>query len=214
MTDAPAASPATRLLIDMDGTLVDSTAVVEQAWREFCDRHGIDFPTLIAHAHGRPTMGTLTRFLDDPAVIARESADLLDFELTHLEGIVEVPGAGDFIRSLPAGSWAFVTSATDELARRRMGAAGVPVPETCVFAGDITRGKPDPEPYLLAASRMGVPAEACVVLEDAPAGIEAGLAAGARVLVVGGCTDYDGRLPRVPDLRGLTLERATALASR
>jgi sugar-phosphatase len=194
------------VVCDMDGTLVDSTAVVEQVWAEFAARFGADLDEVLAYSHGRLTSDSVRHFLppghDPVAVTAQLDAE----ELVRVEGIVEVPGAGAFLRGLAGAPVAVVTSASRELARRRMRAAGVPVPEVLVAAEDVEVGKPSPEGYLRAAALLGVDPGQCVVFEDAEAGLRAAVASGARVVVVGeheSATTED--LPRIPDLTGLTV---------
>jgi len=192
------------LLFDMDGTLIDSTAVVELLWGRFCDEHDVPVGDLLAFAHGRPTRQTLAAFLPTSSDQEREAIalELDQRELDTLDGIVEIPGARTLLGSL-AVPWAVVTSAPRELAVRRMGAAGLPLPEVLVPADEIEHGKPDPSGYLRAAARLGVDIADCVVLEDAEPGVRAGLAAGARVVVVG-TLDRPG-LDRVTDLTSLDL---------
>jgi sugar-phosphatase len=172
------------LLFDMDGTLVDSTAAVHALWRRFAARHGLDLDTLLRLQHGRRTAETVALFahlgLDQQA----ETALLAAEELSNVAGVVEVPGAGALLRALPRQSWAIVTSAERALALARLTAAGLPIPEVLVAAEDVAQGKPDPECYALGAARMGVAATDCVVFEDAPFGIAAAHAAGARVVAL------------------------------
>ena len=201
-----------RLLIDMDGTLVDSTVLVEATWTDFASRYGLDAAEVIRFAHGRPIGATVARFLSDPVLVERETASLRTHEEGTSEGVVEVPGAAALLATVPADRWALVTSASRLLAFNRMRTAGLEPPETGVFSDDITAGKPDPQPYLLGAKLLGVPPADCVALEDSRAGIASAVAAGARVIVVGGVTDHDGELPRVPDLRGLTYDAVVRLA--
>jgi mannitol-1-/sugar-/sorbitol-6-phosphatase len=181
LTDVLAGADA--VLLDMDGTLVDSTAVVEQMWREFAARFGLDADEVIGHAHGRQTPDTIARFVGDEAA-GRAWLDHHEREeLRRTDGVVEVPGAAAFVASL-AVPCAVVTSAPRALAVRRLEAAGVAVPAVLVAAEDVESGKPDPEGYLRAAELLGVPAARAVVFEDAPAGILAGQRAGARVVEV------------------------------
>jgi mannitol-1-/sugar-/sorbitol-6-phosphatase len=198
---------AAAALFDMDGTLIDSTAVVEMIWRQFCQEYHVDPDALLAFAHGRPTRQTLEHFLPEHPADERESiaADLETRELDVLDGIVEVPGARALLARIEV-PWAVVTSAPRDLAVRRLEAAGLPVPDVLVPADEITRGKPDPDGYLRAAELLGVDVADCVVLEDADPGVRAGLAAGARVVVVGGlASEETAALAHVPDLTGLTL---------
>ena len=192
------------VLFDMDGTLVDSTAVVEAVWAEFADRFDVDLVELLAHAHGRLTIDTVSTFCppgSDPVAL---SAELTDQELTQLDGIVEIPGAARLVADLERAGCpvAVVTSAPRELAIRRMDAAGVAQPDVLVSAEDVTEGKPSPQGYLLAAAQLGVPAADCVVFEDAEAGLRAAVASGGQVVVVGSHeSPTTAAVPRVADLR-------------
>lgn len=200
---------AAAALFDMDGTLIDSTAVVEALWLGFCREHHVDAVALLAFAHGRPTRQTLDRFLPSRSPSQREeiAAGFERSELDTLDGIVEIPGAAALLASLEL-PWAVVTSAPRELAVRRLAAAGLPLPDVLVSADEITRGKPAPDGYLRAAGLLGADPRACVVLEDAEPGVRAAQAAGSRVVVVGDLdSDVTAGLHRLPDLTGLTLRR-------
>lgn len=188
------------VLFDMDGTLVDSTAAVEAVWAEFADRYGLDLDEVLRFSHGRLTIDSVTHFLPaglDPL----EATAVLDAqELARLEGITEIPGAAAVLRDLVGAPVAVVTSASRELAQRRMQAAGLVAPALIVAAEDVRTGKPAPEGYLRAASLLGVAPDDCVVFEDAEAGLQAAVASGARVVVVGGhSSPTTADLPRVPD---------------
>ena len=171
-------------LFDMDGTLVDSTAVVESEWRRFSAQFGLDAGTVIAFAHGRQTIDTVNHFIGAGEVATAAAEELDTRELILLDGIVAVPGATTLLERLPPESWALVTSASRELAINRMNAARLPLPAVMVCAEDIDNGKPAPDGYLKAAAELGVRAIDCLVLEDAAAGIRAGNASGARVIAV------------------------------
>lgn len=189
------------VLFDMDGTLVDSTEVVELLWARFADRYGVDLVTLLAHAHGRQTRDTIARFLPPGHDADAVTAAFEEVELVTTDGVKEIPGARRLLDGLADARVAVVTSAPRALAEVRMAAAGVRIPEVLVSSEDVTRGKPDPEGYLTAASRLGVAATDCLVIEDAEAGIRAGLASGARVLVVGSHSSATADpLPHVADL--------------
>lgn len=189
------------LLIDMDGTLVDSTTVVEKVWETFCRTHGLDFAAFIAGSHGRRTVDSVIDALGDTPANRRIALHLEAQETDATAGIVAHAGAAALLDALPATAWSLVTSAGRDLARRRMQAAGFALPAVGVYGEDVAVGKPDPACYRLGAQRLGVPVTACGVLEDAPAGILAGVAAGARVLSVG--PRFDGQPDRVVNITGL-----------
>ncbi len=198
---SPPGARVDAVLFDMDGTLVDSTPVVEQLWTEFCERHGAPLPEVLSYSHGRQAPDTVGRFLPRGADPAPVLAWLQSEELERVEGIREVPGARRLLDALAGARVAVVTSAPRPLALRRLEAAGLPVPRVLVAAEDVSAGKPDPAGYLRAAAELEVEASRCLVLEDAEAGVRAGIAAGARVVVVGGRPVAVGRdLDRVPDL--------------
>jgi mannitol-1-/sugar-/sorbitol-6-phosphatase len=169
------------VLFDMDGVLVNSTDAVARVWRNWAIARGFDPVAVVAAAHGRPSIDTVRDFLPDADSNA-ENLEVERQEVEDLEGVVPMPGAQALVKSLPNGRWTVVTSATRPLAEVRLHAAGIPILPTLITSGDIQRGKPDPEPYLKAAARLGYAASDCVVVEDAPAGIRAGKAAGARVI--------------------------------
>jgi sugar-phosphatase len=173
------------VLFDMDGTLVDSTAVVEQVWGEFAARYSLDIAEIIRTSHGVQAIDTVRRFAPEGADVAALTEELGAMERVRTEGIVALPGVARLLRSLPADAIALVTSADRLLADIRMEAAGLAMPATALTADLVTRGKPHPEGYLRAASLLGVEPEDAVVFEDAPAGIAAGVAAGMRTVGVG-----------------------------
>lgn len=197
---------ASAVLFDMDGTLVDSTAVVEQIWSEFAGENDVDLPDLLAWMHGRPMMDTIRCFLPTASESERIALaqDLKRRELMRLTGIVEIAGARQLLSTL-AVPWAVVTSAPRELARRRLEGAGLALPAVLIGEEDVEEGKPSPEGYLLAARLLDVPIHECLVLEDAPAGIAAGVASGAGTVVVG--AEHETLL-WVTDLSGLRVTAA------
>lgn len=184
----------------MDGTLVDSTAVVEQVWTEFAVRYALDIAEILRTSHGVQAGDTVRRFAPAGADVVALTEELGAMERVRTAGIVALAGAAELLRALPEDAVALVTSADRILADVRMGAAGLAMPATAVTADLVTRGKPHPEGYLTAAGLLGVEPADAVVFEDAPAGIEAGLAAGIRTVAVGPNT---GPLPdgvlHIPD---------------
>jgi sugar-phosphatase len=171
------------ILFDLDGVLVDSTACIERHWTRWAREHGLDPAAVIRAAHGRPTIDTIREVA--PHLCAEdETARLEAGEASDTDGVCAFAGTAELLRSLPEGSWAVATSGTRRIASTRLAQTGLPAPGVLVTADDIRRGKPDPEPYLLAAERLGLAARECVVVEDAPPGVAAARAAGARVIAV------------------------------
>ena len=168
-------------LFDLDGVLIDSTPAVARVWSRWAIGHGFNPEEVVAHAHGRPSIETIRDLLPN-ADHEAENRIVESGEIEDVAGIVPLPGILHLLASLPENRWTIVTSCTRALAEVRIKAAGLPLPATLVTSSDIVRGKPDPEPYLKGASFLGFPAAECIVLEDAPAGILSGKAAGARVI--------------------------------
>ena len=209
MTDS-SATPKSELVVsailfDMDGTLIDSTEVVEQLWTEFAVAVGASPPEVIAFAHGRPSRSTVATFA--PADQELWNAWVTEAEHSRFGEVIEVPGAAAFVNSLPRERWAVVTSALHVPAAQRIAAIGIEPPDVLVGAEDVSAGKPEPEGYLAAASALGLDAGECVVFEDTDAGVRAGLAAGCAVVVVGDlATDATAGLPRIRDYARVTAE--------
>jgi len=174
---------AAALLFDCDGVLVDSRASVERAWRRWAAERGLDGEAVVAIAHGRRTEDTL-RELGLTGDLADEVERLEAAEVADASAVSAYPEAAALLPTLPLQAWAVVTSGTRALATSRLAAAGLPLPAVLVTADDVAGGKPDPEGYLEAARRLGRPAAECLVLEDAPAGVAAALAAGMRVVAL------------------------------
>jgi sugar-phosphatase len=171
------------VLFDLDGVLVDSTPAVARVWAGWAREHGFDPDEVVRRAHGRPSITTIRELLPGGDHEA-EDREMERREIADVEGVIPLPGAMELLQALPLECWAIVTSCTRPLAGVRIRAAGLPQPTHLVTASDVLRGKPDPEPYLKGAQILGAPAAECVVIEDAPAGIRAGKAAGARVLAL------------------------------
>jgi len=171
------------ILFDIDGTLVDSTPVVERSWRTWAREYYVDADEVLRVCHGRRTEDTIAQFVT-PQHRATAVARVQALELADFEGVVALPGARRLLDVLPRRRWAAVTSGGRSLMTARLAAARLPVPEALICAEDVSAGKPSPEGYLKAAAELGFEGEHCVVVEDAPAGISAGRAAGARVLAV------------------------------
>jgi sugar-phosphatase len=177
------------LLFDLDGVLVDSAECVERTWRLWATRHGLDPARAIEVAHGRRT----------------------------IDGVYQVPGARELLQSLPPNAWAIVTSGVRSVATLRLRHTELPNPPVLVCADDIQRGKPDPEGYLVAAQALGREPADCVVVEDAPAGLEAARAAGMRAIAIVGTFPAtslviaDAVAPRLDALRVTSLATGSPL---
>jgi len=169
------------ILFDLDGVLCDSTQQVDREWREWAARKGVDGDAVMAIAHGVRTIEVIRRVaphLDAEA----EAAAIEDHEAHNQTGVVVMPGAAELLRSIPAGRWCVVTSGSRLLATNRLRHCGLPVPEVMVTSDDVTNGKPHPEPYLKGAELLGFAPSDCVVIEDAPAGIQSARAGGMKVV--------------------------------
>ncbi|MFJ3230053.1 HAD-IA family hydrolase [Streptomyces sp. NPDC086787] len=210
---APSAVPAvltTRaLLLDMDGTLVNSDAVVERVWRRWAAEHGLDGDEAMKVVHGRQGHATMALLLPDRPVEQNlaDNTRLLAQETADMDGVVPVPGAPEFLAALRGVPHALVTSADVALSTARMAAAGLPLPDLRVTAESVGASKPDPEGFLKAAAELGVDSADCVVLEDSGAGIEAGRAAGMRVIGIGPRAAAHGPDACVSDLTRVRVER-------
>lgn len=185
---------AQALLFDMDGTLIDSRVVVEKIWKRWCDEVGLDWHFVLPRLHGVRMYDSIKEF----ATMAGQDVDatyerLYREEVEDLDGIVPIPGALELLAALPQDRWTIVTSADTVLAKARLGAAGIAPPPRMVTGEMVTNGKPAPEAYLLGAERMHAPAVDCLVFEDAKAGIDAGRAAGSRVIAIAG--DHPEEIP-------------------
>jgi len=194
-------------LFDLDGVLVDSRSVVERTWRRWAERHQLDPLPLLQVAHGRRARDTLRMVVPNLATDAE--VEWLDAtELADREGLPAVPGAKELVTVLPRDRWAIVTSCGRDLARLRLGSAGFPIPDVMMVAEEVKRGKPAPDGYRLGAKRLGYAPADCVVFEDAPAGVVAGRAAGARVVGVTtthAAADLPGADATIADFRGIDI---------
>ena len=186
-TAAPLVLTARALLLDMDGTLVNSDAVVERIWRQWADRHGLDGGEVMKVVHGRQGHASMALLLPGRPVEQNhaDNARMLAAETADTDGVVAIKGAPEFMAALQGLPHALVTSADVALSSARMAAAGLPMPPVCVTAESVGASKPDPEGFLKGAAHLGVAPQDCVVFEDSGAGITAGRAAGMRVIGVG-----------------------------
>jgi mannitol-1-/sugar-/sorbitol-6-phosphatase len=169
------------ILFDMDGILISSLGSVERSWTKWALLRGIDPVQSLRIAHGRRAIDTLAELRPDLDAEA-ELKVIEDLEIADNEGLTVLPGVFGLLRALPRDRWTVVTSATERLARARLAAGGVPVPELLVTANQVTHGKPHPEPFQAGAALLGFAPEECVVFEDSSAGAKAGRAAGCTVV--------------------------------
>lgn len=194
------------ILFDSDGVLVRSQPVIDRILADWAAKHHLDPQEVIELSRGRRDV-ELVRMVA-PWLDAGEEARLLEErELSDLDGIEEVPGARRLLDALPADRWAVVTSGSGSLVRNRLNAAALPEPDVVISADDVTAGKPDPEGYLCAARKLGTDPAECLVFEDSPTGVAAGIAAGSRVIGVLTTATRD-TLPAdmwIDDLREVTL---------
>jgi len=171
------------ILFDLDGVLVDSNPISERHWRTWAARHALAYAAIADIHHGRPTVETMRHVaphlpVEDEA-LAKETAEADD-----IDGLSAYAGATELLTRLPPQRWAIATSGRRRTAAFRLRHVGLPEPDVLVTADDVSRGKPAPEPYLLAARRLGLDPSDCLVIEDAPAGIASARAAGACVVAV------------------------------
>src|SRR5580693_7769315 len=171
------------VLFDLDGVLVDSTPAVARTWAKWSRLHGFVADEVTRRAHGRPSITTLRELLPD-ADLEAENSQMERWEIEDTDGVIPLPGVINLLQALPADHWAIVTSCTRPLAEVRIRVAGLPMPKHLVTSDDVQRFKPDPDPYLKGAELLRLAAADCVVVEDAPAGIRSGRAAGSRVLAL------------------------------
>ncbi|MFJ3949094.1 HAD-IA family hydrolase [Streptomyces sp. Je 1-4] len=199
---------ARALLLDMDSTIVNSEAVVERCWRRWAAEQGLDADEVLQVVHGRQGWATMAALLPDRPMELNlaDNRRMLAQETADMDGVVPVPGAPAFMASLAALPHALVTSADIPLSDARMGAAGLTVPAVRITAENVSASKPDPEGFLKGAAELGFAPEDCLVFEDSEAGIEAGRAAGMRVVGVGDRAAAFAPTVQVPDLTRVRVE--------
>lgn len=217
---ALAAAPPPRvtrgILFDLDGVLVDSARCVERTWRQWAARHGLDPDAIVAVAHGRRTLETIPEVAPHLDV-ATEVAALEAIESTTTDGVHEIPGARALLERLPPDRWAIVTSGARSVATLRIRYTALPTPRVLVCADEITQGKPHPEGYLTAARSLGLTPDECIVVEDAPAGLEAARAAGMRSIGIVGTFPAEALAIAdlvIPSLAALPRELVDGVISR
>jgi sugar-phosphatase len=171
------------ILFDLDGVLVDSTRSVERQWRIWAREQGVDGDKLMAVGHGVRAVEVIRAVaphLDAEAEVRK----LESREADDHDGVAVMPGAAELVRAIPADRWGVVTSGTRHLASERLRFFGIPAPKIMVTADDVADGKPHPGPYLKGAERLGMNPAECLVIEDAPAGIQSAHAAGMKVIAL------------------------------
>lgn len=187
-------------LFDLDGTLVDSLPAVERAWSNWGARHGIAADEILDFIHGKQAITSLRHFMagQSEAAIQAEFLTLEKTEAEDTDGVRALPGAKALLTQLNALQipWAIVTSGSVPVAHARHKAAGLPQPAVFITAEQVAKGKPEPDPYLLGAERLKLSPADCVVVEDAPAGVIAGLAAGCAVIAANAPDDT----PRIDEV--------------
>jgi len=193
-------------VFDMDGTLINSIASANRVWTRWAESHGLDPVPVLRAMHGVRAVETIRR-LNVPGMDAEyEAAVLTQAEIDDIDGILPIKGARELLQDLPPERWAIATSAPRELAVKRLAAAGIPKPRTFITADDVTRGKPAPDCFTMAARHLEVPASECLVWEDSIAGVEAAVAAGSDVMVIS--ATHDKRLetehPMIVDYHGVS----------
>lgn len=200
------------VLLDMDGTILNSIKAAERVWGRWAERHGLDVEAFLTTIHGVQSVETIRR-LGLPGVDpVAEAAAITRAEMDDVDGIEAIAGAAGFLSALAGGRWAVVTSAPRGLALRRIEAARLPVPPLLIAAEDVVRGKPAPDCFNLAATRLGTTADQCLVIEDSMAGVTAAERAGAAVLIVTAThhRPIDTRHAAISDYRDLVVETASA----
>jgi mannitol-1-/sugar-/sorbitol-6-phosphatase len=179
------------LLFDMDGVLVSSIGAVERCWKRWCEIYGVPNPDSFQVPHGKRAIDIVRMVKPefDEAQVAEGLRVIEDLEIADSADLAVLPGAKELLQKLPPERWTIVTSATKRLMLGRLGAAGLPVPPHIISGDMVARGKPDPEPYRRGAELLGLAPADCIVFEDAPSGVGAGIAAGCPVLGIPGTHD-------------------------
>lgn len=194
------------VLFDMDGILISSLGSVERSWTKWAQMRGVDPVYACSIIHGRRAIDSIIKLRPDLDPLP-ELKILEDMEIGDNDGLSVLPGVLDLLASLPKNRWTVVTSATERLARARLAAGGVPVPERLITANQVTEGKPHPAPFLAGAALLGFAPQECVVFEDSASGAEAGRAAGCTVVATTFSHSVEALYAAhylVPDLTGVT----------
>jgi mannitol-1-/sugar-/sorbitol-6-phosphatase len=181
VTSSPVTIHCKGLLFDMDGILISSLGSVERSWSKWAEMRGVAPASAVSIAHGRRAIETIAALRPDLDLTA-ELKLVEDIEVNDLGDMTVLPGVLKLLAGLPANRWTVVTSATERLARIRLAAGGIPVPGRLITAESVTKGKPDPAPFLAGAQLLGFTAEECIVFEDSASGVRAGREAGCTVV--------------------------------
>lgn len=195
------------LLFDLDGTLVNSLPAVDRCWGAWAERNGMDYDYVVSQIHGRRSIDSI-RLLRPDLDAEAEDAWLRAAEATDTEGVTAIPGAVELVGCVPPAGFAVVTSGTTDVAHARLKAVGITPPANGVYGEDVIHGKPHPEPFLLAAERLGVDPAECVAFEDTPPGVSSAKEAGMRVIAVATWRTEEQLSEAdaiVPDLRNITV---------
>jgi mannitol-1-/sugar-/sorbitol-6-phosphatase len=174
------------ILFDMDGVLISSIASVNRCWRRWAAHYGVPVGPDWEIAHGTRAVEIIRLLRPDftPEQAAEGLRLIEDMEIEDVADLKVLPGVRELLASLPPERWTIVTSATRRLMVGRLRAAALPSPERLIAGDDVTLGKPNPEPYQKGAALLGLQPQDCIVIEDAPSGVGAGVAAASRVLGV------------------------------
>jgi sugar-phosphatase len=204
--------PCKGVLFDNDGILISSIDAAERSWSKWAQMRGVDIQAMLKVMHGCRTIDTLTKLRPD-LDLESEVQLVEDLQCEDNEGLKVLPGVLDLLRALPRDRWTVVTSATERLARIRLAAGGIPIPDRLVTAELVTRGKPDPEPFLAGAALLGFKPGECVVFEDSASGVRAGRAAGCTVVATTFSHSPDSLGDAhyvIEDLTGVTVENGAS----
>lgn len=187
------------ILFDLDGVLIDSSSCITRHWQEWANQHDLDIHQIMHIAHGMRTIETIRAVAPDLDA-EEETRRFTAHEIADTQGVVAIAGAAETLAALPTQAWALVTSGSRELVMARLARTGLPVPGVLVSGDDVRQGKPSPEPYLAAARKLGLTAARCIVIEDAPAGVESGKKAGMRVVGIAATHPREALLERGADV--------------
>jgi sugar-phosphatase len=171
------------ILFDLDGTLVDSWACIEYAWKSWCFEHSLEYDDLVHRFNGSRAVDIIRALMPD-LNSEDEKAKVDAFELAHPEKLSTIPGALPLLKLLPEDKWGIVTSGSQTVVSHKLKHTKIQIPQVLITSEKISTGKPHPEGYLKAASLLNVEPSDCLVFEDSPQGIRAALGAGMKVIAL------------------------------